>query len=71
MKIDDIDISRSLVCPGSWIFNLEMSGCKFTGQFDNWGGFLTMIQECAMFFAVRWGKMEKEQANKYLSRHIQ
>lgn len=57
MRITACVMSRSIVMPGAWQFEIEVNGCKFTGMFDDFGGFVTMVTECAKFFAVRAGKL--------------
>jgi hypothetical protein len=32
---------------------MEINDNKFTGYFEDFGGFITMVTECAKFFAIR------------------
>lgn len=70
MRIDDIFIRKSPVHERAWTFHIEMTGYKFTGYFEDWGGFLTMVQECAVFFAVRWGKLKHKDAKAHMTREV-
>lgn len=73
-KIDDISLTRSHVSVGGharpFVFHIEMSGYKFTGYFDTWPGFLTMVAECGTFFAYKWGKKTRVAANSVLTRKV-
>ena len=53
MRITDVSISRSLAQVTAWVFTIEIGGNKFTGYFDDFGGFITMVTECAKYFAIR------------------
>ncbi len=75
IKIDDIQLTKSRVDIGGrhnpFVFHIEMGGVKFTGYFETWPDFLLMVTECAKFFAFKWGKLSKAQANKELTRELQ
>jgi hypothetical protein len=62
MRISDVSIARSLVHVGAWQFVMEINGCRFTGFFDDFGGFITMVTECAKFYAIRAGKLRVKDA---------
>jgi hypothetical protein len=62
MKIQDVSIQRSVTMVGAWQFHMEINGCKFTGYFDDFGGFITMVTECAKFFAIKAGKLRPRDA---------
>lgn len=70
MIIDNIELRRSTLHQRAWAFHIEMTGYKFTGYFEDWGGFLTMIQECATFFAVRWGKVKLKDVKRHMTREV-
>lgn len=63
MLIRDVSIQRSLAHVNAWIFMIEIGDNKFTGYFDqNFGSFITMVTECAKFFAIRAGKLRVRDA---------
>lgn len=62
MKITDCSITRSLAHVNAWVFVIEVNDNKFTGYFDDFGGFITMVTECAKFFAIRAGKLRVKDA---------
>lgn len=62
MKITDCSITRSLAHVSAWVFVIEINDNKFTGYFDDFGGFITMVTECAKFFAIRAGKLRVKDA---------
>ena len=62
MKIQDVSIQRSVTMVGAWQFHMEVGGNKFTGYFDDFGGFITMVTECAKFFAIKAGKLRPRDA---------
>lgn len=62
MRITDISISRSMLHGSAWQFKIEIGDNKFTGYFDDFGGFVTMVTECAKFFAIRAGKLRVRDA---------
>lgn len=62
MKIQDVSVQRSATMPGAWVFHMEINGYKFTGFFDDFGGFITMVTECAKFFAIKAGKLRPKDA---------
>lgn len=53
MKISDVSITRSLAHANAWVFAIEIGENKFTGYFNDFGGFITMVTECAKYFAIR------------------
>ena len=63
MKIRTCSITRSLLHVHAWVFEIEINDYKFSGYFEDMGGFLTMVKECARFFAVRHGLMRVKDAN--------
>lgn len=62
MNITDCTLTRSLLHARAWTFTMEVNGCKFTGYFEDFGGFITMVTECAKFFAIRAGKLRVRDA---------
>lgn len=62
MQITDISIGRSLMHVRAWKFEIEITENKFTGYFEDFGSFITMITECAKFFAIRAGKLRVRDA---------
>lgn len=74
VKIDDLILKRSPIkidhMHNPWVFHIEIGGYKFTGYFDSWPGFLTMIGEAGTFFAYKWGKLKKEEAQRNVSRKL-
>jgi hypothetical protein len=41
---------------------VEIEDNKFQGYFNDFGGFITMVTECAKFFAIRAGKLRVKDA---------
>ena len=68
MRITDCSITRSLAHVSAWVFVIEIGDNKFTGYFGDFGSFITMVTECAKFFAIRAGKLRVKDAN--LSRPV-
>jgi hypothetical protein len=68
MRITDCSLTRSLLHLHAWSFAIEINGFKFTGYFEDFGGFITMVTECAKFFAIRAGKLRAKDAG--LSRDV-
>lgn len=64
MHISDIGITRSSLHVRAWKLHIEMNGLSYDGWFDDFGGFLTAIQDAATFFAYRAGKMSLAAAHK-------
>lgn len=63
IKLDDIRIAPSPVHDkGVWVLHIEMGGMKFSGYFDSFPGFLTAVQDCGKYYAVRLGKMRAKDA---------
>jgi hypothetical protein len=62
MRITDCSIERSFAMAGAWVFSIEIGGNKFTGHFGDFGGFITMVTECAKFFAIRNGLLRVRDA---------
>lgn len=62
MRITDVSITRSLAHVNAWVFQVEIGENKFTGYFEDFGGFITMVTECAKFFAIRAGKLRVKDA---------
>lgn len=62
MHISDVGISRSFAHARAWVFTIEIDGNKFQGYFDDFGGFVTMVTECAKYFAVRVGRLRVRDA---------
>lgn len=50
--------------------HIELNGLKYDGWFDDFGGFLTAIQDAATFFAYRAGRMSLDAANRSASRML-
>ncbi|HEX4325260.1 MAG TPA: hypothetical protein VH105_00500 [Burkholderiales bacterium] len=70
MHISDIGITRSSLHARAWKLHIEMNGLSYDGWFDDFGGFLTAIQDAATFFAYRAGKMSLSAANETSSRML-
>jgi len=70
MHINDISITRSGLHARAWKLHMEVGGLTYDGWFDDFGGFLTAIQDAATFFAYRAGKMSLKAANETASRMI-
>ena len=68
MRITDCTITRSLAHNDAWLFMIEINDNKFTGYFNDFGGFITMVTECAKFFAIRAGKLRVKDAG--MSRQV-
>lgn len=70
MRLIDISIKRSAVMPGSFVMEIvvdtPMGEMKTTQYFDDFGGFLTAVQEAGTFFAVRLGRIKTGDANSRL-----
>lgn len=62
MRITDCAITRSLAHGDAWLFMIEINDNKFTGYFNDFGGFITMVTECAKFMAIRAGKLRVKDA---------
>lgn len=71
MHLTDISITRSTLHARAWKMHLEINGLTYDGWFDDFGGFLTAIQDAATFFAYRAGKMSLKAANQSSSRALQ
>ena len=63
MRIKNILIQKSPVHDAAWAMHIEINDCKFSGYFDDFGGFITAVTEAAKFFAVRAGKLRVRDAN--------
>jgi hypothetical protein len=61
MRITDCSIKRSMAV-SAWVFEIEIGQSRFTGYFDDFGGFITMVSECAKFFAIRHGLLRVKDA---------
>jgi hypothetical protein len=70
MHLNDISITRSGLHARAWKLHMEVGGLTYDGWFDDFGGFLTAIQDAATFFAYRAGKMSLKAANETASRMI-
>lgn len=70
MHISDISITRSTLHARAWKLHMEVNGLSYDGWFDDFGGFLTAIQDAATFFAYRAGKMSLKAANASSSRML-
>lgn len=70
MRLKDISIHKSQVVIGSWCMEITvetpLGDCKSTQYFEDFGGFLTAVQEAGTFFAVRIGKIKSSDANSRL-----
>ncbi len=63
MILDDIIIRRNPLNTGNtrtWVMHIEIAGFKFTGEFADFGGFLTAVSEAAQFFAIKTGRMKSK-----------
>lgn len=60
IRIDDILIRRNPLNQANFVLHIEACGCKFTGEFHDFGGFLTAVSEAAQFFAIKAGKMKSK-----------
>jgi len=63
MRIQNILVQKSPVHERAWAMHIEINDCKFTGYFDDFGGFITAVGEAAKYFAVRAGKLRVKDAN--------
>jgi hypothetical protein len=70
MQIQDISITRSAAHARAWKLHMEINGLNFDGWFDDMRGFLTAVQDAAVFFCYRAGKMRLRDANAAASRSI-
>jgi len=70
MHISDISITRSRLHARAWKLHIEVNGLTYDGWFDDFGGFLTAIQDAATYFAYRAGKMSLAAANASSTRLI-
>ena len=67
LRLNDIQIRRALLA-GTGDFVLEIDArtqhgdVKFTGYFDDFGGFLTAVKEAAVFFTSRLGRIPPGEA---------
>ena len=64
MNINDISITKSGLHARAWKLHIEMNELTYDGWFDDFGGFLTAIQDAATFFAYRAGKMSIKAAQE-------
>lgn len=62
MHITHISVRPAATVQG-WLLEIEINSCRFTGAFDDFGGFITAVTECAKYFAVRAGKLRVKDAN--------
>jgi hypothetical protein len=60
MKIDDIVLGRNPNNRATFILHIEAIGCKFTGEFADFGGMMTAVSEAAQFFLIKAGKMKSK-----------
>ncbi|QDX22141.1 hypothetical protein FP568_13320 [Pandoraea pnomenusa] len=63
MRFTDISIIKSAAHQHAWVLSIEINECRFTGYFNDFGGFITAVTEAAKFFAVRAGKLRVKDAN--------
>ncbi len=74
IRIDNIYLEKSRVdiqgLHKPFVFHIEMGGYKFTGYFDTWPGFLTMVSEAGTWYAMKWGKLSRNKAQKSLTRNL-
>lgn len=63
MRIQNILIQKSPMHDRAWAMHIEINDCKFSGYFDDFGGFITAVTEAARFFAIRAGKLRVKDAN--------
>lgn len=64
MNLQDIKITKSGLHARAWKIHIEVNGLTYDGWFDDFGGFLTAIQDAATFFAYRAGKMSLKAAQE-------
>ncbi|KAF7958223.1 hypothetical protein AWV80_01240 [Cupriavidus sp. UYMU48A] len=62
MRITHISVRPAATVAG-WLLEIEINQNRFTGAFDDFGGFITAVTEAAKFFAVRMGKLRVRDAN--------
>jgi hypothetical protein len=62
LKLTDIRIERVATMPGARSLVMEWGDLKFTGYFDDMGGFITAVGEAARFYAVRNGLLRSKDA---------
>ena len=71
LRLNDISVRRSLL-QGAGDFVLEIDArtqfgdMKFTGYFNDLGGFLTAVKDAAVFYAARMGRIDQASANRNL-----
>lgn len=70
MRITDISIDPVVTMPGAKTLRIEIGGFQFTGVFDDFGGFLTAVQEAGVFFAYRAGKIQQSEAQRHMTRLV-
>lgn len=71
MRLTDISVTKSALHARAWKLHIEINGLTYDGWFDDFGGFLTAIQDAATFFAYRAGKMSAQAAAATSSRMLQ
>ena len=62
LRLTDIRIDRVATMPGARSLYIEWGDLKFTGYFDDFGGFITAVGEAAKFYAVRAGLLRAKDA---------
>lgn len=62
MRIQNILVQKSPVHDRAWVMHIEINDCKYTGYFDDFGGFLTAVSEATKFFAIRGGLLRVKDA---------
>lgn len=62
LQFSDISITRSYVTPGAYVLQVECNGCRYTGEFVDFGAFLMSVTEMTKFFAVRAGHLRVKDA---------
>jgi hypothetical protein len=70
MQITDITLTRSALSARGWKLHIEIGGLMFDGWFDDLRGLLTAMQDAAVFFCYRAGKLSHKAANAASSRAL-
>lgn len=76
LRLNDIMIRRSPIAgTGSFVLHIDAKtqhgDLKFSGYFDDFGGFLTAVKDAAVFYTARMGRIPAGDANaKLLTRPI-
>lgn len=72
LRLNDIQIRRSpVVGVGDFVLEIDcrtqFGDLKFSGYFDDFGGFLTAVKDAAAFYLARMGRVDPKQASAILT----